>query len=86
MEEHEEKLAPELKEKLLEVELEAEKNDMTIPRFDKDKAILVGLVCLGLAFTFGIAMRYGTLKSLIFGVIAGGIGFASAGFQRPKQK
>lgn len=86
MEEHEEKLAPELKEKLLEVELEAEKTDTSLPRFDKDKAILVGLVCFGLAFTLGIAMRSGMFKALIFGVIVGGIGFATAGFQRPKKK
>ncbi|MBE6356275.1 MAG: hypothetical protein E7058_04080 [Lentisphaerae bacterium] len=82
----EEKLSPELKEKLLEVELEAARDDHSLPRFDKDKAILVGLFCFGLAFTLGIAMRTGAVKSLIFGVIVGGIGFATAGFQRPKKK
>lgn len=81
-----EKLPPELKEKLLEVELEAEKEANKYPRFDKDKAVLIGLLCLGLAFTLGIAMRVNVFHSIVFALIVGGIAFATAGFQRPKKR
>ncbi len=82
----EEKLPPELREKLLEVELAAEAEERKLARFDKQKAILIGLFSLGLGFTLGIAMRAGLIKALIFGAFCGLVGFITGGFQRPAKK
>ena len=86
MEEQEEKLSPELREKLLEVELAAETEARKLPRFDKQKALLIGLFSLGLGFTLGIALRAGVVKALVFGIFTGLVGFATGGFQRPLKK
>lgn len=86
MDNNEEKLPPELREKLLEVELAAEAEERKLVRFDKQKALLIGLFSLGLGFTLGIAMRAGLAKALIFGVFCGLVGFVTGGFQRPPKK
>ena len=86
MEEQEEKLLPELREKLIEVELAAEAEERKLAHFDRHKAVLVGAFSLGLGFTLGIAMRAGLAKALIFGVFCGLVGFVTGGFQRPPKK
>ncbi|MBO5668220.1 MAG: hypothetical protein J6S43_03755 [Lentisphaeria bacterium] len=86
MSEHDEQLSPELQAKLDEVEFNAAEEESKLPRFDKDKATLVGLVCFGLALTLGISSRAGVITALVFGVLVGLAGFATAGFQRPKKK
>ncbi|MBR7130627.1 MAG: hypothetical protein IKC82_01380 [Lentisphaeria bacterium] len=88
MENQEEKLPPELREKLLEVEHAAEENERRnlAARFDKEKALPVGACCCGLAFTLGIALRAGVLQSAIFAVLVGLFGYVTAGFQRLKNK
>ena len=84
----EEKLPPELREKLLEVELaaEAEAEELKQARFDKQKALIVGLFSLGMGFTLGIAMQTGLIKSLIFGVFCGLVGSITGACQRPPKK
>ena len=87
MDNNEEKLPPELREKLLEVELAAEAEERKLyPRFDKQKALIVGLFSLGMGFTLGIAMRTGLIKSLIFGVFCGLVGSITGACQRPPKK
>lgn len=86
MNEIHDELPEELQAKLDEVELNAEVEEKKIPRFDMQKAVTVGLCCLGLGFTFGIALRAGVATSAAFGFIVGLTGFATAGCQRPKKK
>ena len=81
-----EPISPELQKQLDQVVIDVEAEEKKNSRFDMQKAKLVGLFCLGLAFTFGIAMRAGFFKALIFGVIGGLIGFITAGCQRQKKK
>lgn len=86
MENQEEKLPPELKEKLLEVELAAEENERKNPRFDTKKAATIGLLSFGMGFTLGIGLRGGVVNSLIFAIFSGACGFLCGGCQRPKKK
>ncbi|MBE6388693.1 MAG: hypothetical protein E7043_00795 [Lentisphaerae bacterium] len=86
MSEYDEKLPAELQAKLDEVELIAEEEEKKLPRFDKDRAIPVGAICFGLAFTLGIGLRSGVLVSLGFGVLVGLAGFITAGVQKPRKK
>lgn len=88
MENQEEKLSPALREKLLEVEIAAEREEKknALARFDRDKAMLTGAVCCGLAFTLGIALRSGVIQSAVFGLLVGAFGYVTAGFQRLKKK
>ena len=86
MDDQHEKLPAELREKLLEVELAAEAEERKLAHFDRSKATVVGLTCLGLGFTLGIALRQGVLPSVGFGVFMGLAGFVTAGFQKAKKQ
>ena len=68
--------------KLLEVEENAAKES----RFDTQRGIYIGAICLGMFFTFGIAFRGGLLPSLIFGIFGGIVGFFSGAVKRPEKK
>lgn len=76
----------ELQAKLDEVEINAENEAGKLPRFDIQKALLTGVCCLGLGFTFGIGMRIPVATSAAFGIIIGLVGFVTGGCQRPKKK
>ena len=76
----------ELQAKLDEIELNAEDEAKKLPRFDMQKALLTGVCCLGLGFTFGIAMRIPVATSGAFGILIGLVGFVTGGCQRPKKK
>lgn len=79
-------LSAELQMKLDEVERNAANEEAKQARFDLDKAKIVALLCFGLAFTLGIALRKGAVNSLIFGVFLGVAGFVTAGFQKGRKK
>ena len=75
-----------LQSKLDEVEINAEIEEKKLPRFDFQKAILIGLCCLGLSFTFAIAMRMPVTTAGSFGILIGLVGFITGGCQRPKKR
>ncbi len=78
-----ENISPELQEKLDDVEKSAKQN--SVSRFDFNKGTLIGLLCLGLFFTFGIAMRAGLFNALGFGIVGGLVGFCCGICQRSKK-
>ena len=82
-----EKLPPELKLKLLEVEIaaEAEERKNIFLRFNKAKALPIGAACAIISFIIGMLLRSGTLNSLIFAMLMCVFGCITAGFQRVKK-
>lgn len=81
------KLPPELRAKLLEVEIaaEAEERNNTYLRFNKVKGFAIGGACAILAFTIGILLRSTMANALIFALLMGVFGFLTAAFQRVKK-
>lgn len=88
MENNEEKLSPELKEKLLEVELaaDAEEQKNNFARFDISKGTLTAALCAGLSLTLGVALQAGLFNSVMFSLLMAAVGFICAGYQRPNKK
>lgn len=76
-----ENISPELQEKLDNVEKSAENNRSS--RFNWNKGMTIGLLTLGLFFTFGIAMRAGFFNAAGFGIVGGIVGFCCGICQRP---
>ena len=76
-----ENLSQELQEKLDDVEKSAKSANNS--RFNFNKGTLIGLLCLGLFFTFGIAMRAGLFNALGFGIVGGIVGFCCGICPRP---
>lgn len=85
MQDSDTQLPPELQQKLDEVEQAAEKAEKSTTRFDFAKARLVAVLCFGLAFTLGVALRQGIWNSLFFGFFLGAAGFVTAGFQKARK-
>ena len=86
MDKNDTELSAELQMKLDEVERNAANEEAKQPRFDLAKAKMVAVLCFGLAFTLGVALRKGVVNSLIFGIFLGIVGFVTAGFQKGKNK
>ena len=85
MNDQEEKLPPHLQMQLDEVEEKVNEEEKKNPRFDRNKALMIGLLCAGLGLTLGIAMRSGLKNSLFFGAFTGLAGFVTGGYQKAKK-
>jgi len=75
-------LSAELRMKLLEVEEQAAKES----RFDKQKGLYMAIISMGLFFAFGLIFGGGILKSLIFGIFGGIVGFFAGAVKPPVAK